>query len=527
MIRIGLHRMSGRADGLFRDYVERVRPNVVKFLDPGPGDEALAAWCRSLGVEVIGRVYFDPQELGAGGGRQIARVLAAARACPSIRYWELHNEAWQAGEELARYAELSLDFMRQIDALGGGRKAVIGSFSVGMPALEDWVRYRPALEYAAAHGHLLGLHQYGGGSKGMKFDPAWFSLRHRQVIAWARAAGVRMPGIVITEGGIDSLDQADIKTRGWKTMPAGYDYAADLAWWCTELSLDPLVVGAVDFGFGTADPQWSGFDLADRPDVLERLIAQMRALPVATPPAPKPPKEGPAMDFIDHLTRHLGGRLVDQRAALPDLDSPRYGRFGKRLLSTLDTIAVHHTAGGKDQTPQQVYAFHTGPERQWSGIGYHLLIRRGQVHYVGDVLTARACVGDLNPRVVCVCLTGDYTKETVDAADLDALRLTVAALQAWAGASLGRRLAVKGHGELPGQTTACPGQNLLPIVHQLAAGTAPAPAPQPTPGGLRFDKVVFQLEEADRRLQAEGLKAEAAFVAANYTAAAIKRRDGR
>ena len=103
-IRLGLHRMSGRADEAFRDYVERVRPNVVKFLDPSPGDEALAAWCRSIGTEVIGRVYFANQELGGGGQRQIEQVLAAARACPSIRYWELHNEAWQAGDELARYA---------------------------------------------------------------------------------------------------------------------------------------------------------------------------------------------------------------------------------------------------------------------------------------------------------------------------------------------------------------------------------------------------------------------------------------
>ena len=45
-----------------------------------------------------------------------------------------------------------------------------------------------------------------------------------------------------------------MKTRGFQTMPAGYDYATDMAWWCTELFLDAAIVGAVDFGFGAADP---------------------------------------------------------------------------------------------------------------------------------------------------------------------------------------------------------------------------------------------------------------------------------
>lgn len=231
------------------------------------------------------------------------------------------------------------------------------------------------------------------------------------------------------------------------------------------------------------------------------------------------------MDFLDHLSRALGGRLVDQRAKLPDVTSPRYGKFGGRQLSVVDSIVVHHTAGGKDQTPAQVYAFHTGPERNWSGIGYHLIVRRGQVHYVGDVSTSRACVKDLNPRVICVCLTGDYTREDVDTGDRDALRLTVAAIQAWATASLGRRLAVKGHGEMPGQQTACPGPRLLPLVHELA-GAPPAPVPPPATGP-NFAKVVWAMEQATRILEREGLRSEAAYIAATYTAVAIAKRDGR
>jgi hypothetical protein len=220
-------------------------------------------------------------------------VLSAARACPSIRYLELHNEAHQAGEELARYSELSIEFMRQIDALGGGRKAVIGCFSVGMPDLrtEDpgiqWRHFAPALRYAAEHGHVLGLHQYGGGSQGMRFDPLWYALRHRQVIAWAKAAGVPMPKILITESGIDFLEKADRATRGWKTMPAGYDYAGDLRWYCERLAEDPQVLGVVDFGFANIT-EWGDFDLSDRPDTLYRVAALQAAIPAGPAPAPTP-----------------------------------------------------------------------------------------------------------------------------------------------------------------------------------------------------------------------------------------------
>ena len=479
-IRLGLHRMSDRADEAFRDYVERVRPNVVKLLDPSPADEALAAWCRSIGVEVIGRIYFASQEMGEGGMRQITRILSAARSCPSIRYWELHNEAWQAGDELARYATFSIDFMRQIDALGGGRKAVIGCFSVGMPDLPDedrgaqWRRYRPALEYAAAHGHLLGLHQYGGGSQGMRFDPPWYALRHRQVLAWAKTEGVAMPKILVTESGIDKLEKADRETRGWLTMPGDYDYAADMSWFCTQLAADPAIAGVVDFGFATIDPKWLPFDLSTRPGVLYR----MAALQPAAPATPKPPKEEPPMpDLGAMLAAEFGATYSDLRGSLPRNPNGEYGDFSRRALGNVDMLAIHHTVGDRADSWQKIAQTHISG-RGWAGIGYHIGIRLGQVAYLGDANLARACCADQNHRVLCVVLTGNYEVEQVDPADAAALRRVVALIQRWSMQTLGRPLKVLGHREVPGQATACPGSHLLPLVHQLAAGGAtPAPVP--------------------------------------------------
>lgn len=528
---MGLH-IQGAYDQAER-YIRAVKPPVVKFLDNAPPH--LVDLVHSYGGLTILRVYREDQDLGRFDD-YLRDIERAARGSAVKAIEVSHNEAHQAGEELARKAALDIEGMKLAERLG--KVGVIGCFSVGMPDLPEWTRYRPALEYAAAHGHLLGLHEYGGGELGMDVGLeqgpggrllGWYCLRYRRVLAWAAAVGLAMPKIVITEAGIDDLSPAVMpKTRGYKAARNIHpfhigDYAAQAGRYARRLAEDASqVVGWVDFGFGASDPQWAGFNLATDAQMPGRMVQEMRALPEA--PAPPPPKEEPTMDIVAHLRSALGSRFSDLRTVLPDVDGPN-GRFGRRALTAIRTIAVHHSAGPKTQTARAIYDFHIGPQRGWGGIGYHFLIRQGQVHLVGDPETARACVKDLNASVLCVCLTGDYTREALDDRDAEALALTVEALQAWAQAQLGHRLAVKGHGELPGQQTACPGTNLLPLVRELdKRGTA---APKPPAAGPNMAKVVWALEEATRVLEREGLAAEATYVAATYTADAIRRRDGR
>mgnify|MGYP001592547046 CR=1 FL=1 len=192
------------------------------------------------------------------------------------------------------------------------------------------------------------------------------------------------------------------------------------------------------------------------------------------------------MAMLEHYLRSaLGDRFEDLRASLPDIVSDVYGAFSPRPIAGITDIACHHTAGPKNQTWSAIRAFHIGPQRNWAGLAYHIGVRNGRVAYVGDVTLARACVSNLNHRCVCVVVTGNYETDILSPADETALRLAVSAIQAWARDSIGRTLGVSGHGELPGQSTQCPGRNLTPTVHALAAlyaGGAVSPVtPAPVP----------------------------------------------
>lgn len=122
-------------------------------------------------------------------------------------------------------------------------------------------------------------------------------------------------------------------------------------------------------------------------------------------------------DGAPHLPKHAGRADVRSRRGRPR----RHAR-----------IVVHHTADPRDQTWQQIDAFHRAAEPNGNGspgIGYHVLIRQGRVHYVGDVVAAI-----------------DQT--------------------------YGRELPILGHGAatMPGHGTACPGSMLAAVLPALRGG---------------------------------------------------------
>lgn len=331
-MRLGLHWMSPEADGAFRRYVDAVRPPIVKMLDPGAGEEPLAAWCVERGVQVVGRIYFKDQFLGAAGARQLDQVVAHARACPSIRYWELHNEAWHVPGEMRRYADLSIDHIEAMRAID--RVAVIGCFSEGTPQVdgsdndEAWRQYLPALQHAIRHGAVLGLHEYSAPHMAALTDATgrgWHTLRFAKSLDLLGRLGLDISRLLLafTETGLDDIQDAHRvgpPGKGWRDYdgtewsrpplsPHG-DFAGQMAWYCRELGKWPQVLGLVDFGWAPRDrASWDSFDLSVVPAMVDRMIDEMRRLPIGTNPTGGPTMTDVEAAALESARIHQGIQL--------------------------------------------------------------------------------------------------------------------------------------------------------------------------------------------------------------------------
>lgn len=336
-MRVGPHVNTTHRAGVAVEYIRRVQPDAVKVLNSGMDGRVIAA-AQAAGSLIIGRVYWDNQQLGAAYGRFIDRVIQFAREHPEIGWLEGANEFAQSPGELERYAEHEIERMKALDAIG--RKAVIGNFSTGTPDVAHWSRFRPALEYAAAHGHALGLHSYSGpvmqwlaggnqrtATGDVLADPCegpdvdgWLTLRYRKVLKICRAWGIGHIKIAITESGIDDVQpRPGPQGKGWKSYlgtefenrsPFG-DYASQLAWYGRRLTEDQNVIAWVDFGFSQAG-DWETFDLSNADAMRARVVVEMLKLPrghgavvpappPVTPPSPPPTPPEPPMNNVEAI----------------------------------------------------------------------------------------------------------------------------------------------------------------------------------------------------------------------------------
>ena len=128
-------------------------------------------------------------------------------------------------------------------------------------------------------------------------------------------------------------------------------------------------------------------------------------------------------------------------------------KWGDRLYpleEPVKYIILHHAAG--HGSVRAVHAYHRDVNG-WSGIAYHIYIRRSGEVWAGRPLNVKGahCLG-YNGCSIGVCFEGNFEKEIMPAAQLEAGREAVEYLR-----SLFPGARVLGHRELG--TTACPGAN--------------------------------------------------------------------
>ncbi len=176
------------------------------------------------------------------------------------------------------------------------------------------------------------------------------------------------------------------------------------------------------------------------------------------------------MARIDLTIPSLGNKFVDLRETIPG-DSFNWSWV--RPLSQINYLAIHHTAASDTQTPREIANFHI-QSNGWGGIGYHFIISKdGTVYYVGDISTARANVANLNEQVIGICLVGNFTDREPANEQIDSARIlcdffinnypNLPNVNSWD--------CVMGHKELPGQSTACPGNTWLTWKAKITVGS--------------------------------------------------------
>ncbi len=125
--------------------------------------------------------------------------------------------------------------------------------------------------------------------------------------------------------------------------------------------------------------------------------------------------------------------------------------FGS-LIPRRDTkrLVIHHSASA-DISAVEIHRWHQ--KRGWSGIGYHYVIRRnGDVELGRPVNMIGAHALGYNLDSIGVCLTGNFSKETPEKEQLNALVELTHELELQFG-----RLEIQQHNQLV--ATQCPGSH--------------------------------------------------------------------
>jgi hypothetical protein len=141
-------------------FVRAARPAVVKGVDDlGFLAEVKAA---SPGTVTIGRLSIEPQDYGgepeAAAAALVAAQLPQLLQHPYVDYWEGWNEPDPNLDRMDWYARFEAERVRQLAA--HGLRAAVGGFSTGVPELDEFALFVPAIEAAQAHRGILTLHEY-------------------------------------------------------------------------------------------------------------------------------------------------------------------------------------------------------------------------------------------------------------------------------------------------------------------------------------------------------------------------------
>lgn len=172
---------------------------------------------------------------------------------------------------------------------------------------------------------------------------------------------------------------------------------------------------------------------------------------------------------LDTLLRAEFGTGYENLAGT--LMAGKSGGYGKRGLSRIKFVVLHHTAAPRRTTWPAVARYHVSGNG-WPGIGYHVGVRdygaecRVSLLNTPETRSYHAHANG-NDGGIAVCVAGNFGLDAPTAREADALRRIAVVLRRWA--TWVDWLPVVAHGDVPGNETDCPGAHLadlLPVLNK-------------------------------------------------------------
>lgn len=284
-------------DANIMEFVRQTKPTVIKLVDDfGLAEEIKAV---SPGTVIVGRVNDDNQQYNGTpeeeGRKYVLDKLDKYRANPHVDYWEGWNEPDPGTQNMGWYARFEQGRVREMSR--HGLRSAIGGFATGVPELNEFALFVPAIETAIQHGAILTLHEYSapvmtyGYGSALPGYPSYpdrgiLTLRYRWYYREILEPKNLIIPLVITEAGIDGIignrpgppgyGWADFQQigieQGWGNDGAE-SFVNQLAWYDSEVRKDYYVWGFTVFTAG-AIGHWRNYEISP---ILPRLIDYGRA----------------------------------------------------------------------------------------------------------------------------------------------------------------------------------------------------------------------------------------------------------
>lgn len=249
----------------------------VKLINPQYGN-----WRKftDAGIPVLGRMVWphdsDKRHIAdgaAGAERWFADFWPTARQCGGITLWECANEP--VTNSIAETEALDRFTARLADLFHDNGLRIVGiNYSTGHPHFAMW-RY---LGVALSKIDYLGRHSYACEEPWFGADQWWHPYRLVEDVKHIRAAGMRVPPIILGETGIDRAGNPD--TDGWRARGVDANtYTTLLVQYALRLgSLVPELEAVAPFTWLSTG--WPSFDIDQATSAM--LVA--KALPAYSVP---------------------------------------------------------------------------------------------------------------------------------------------------------------------------------------------------------------------------------------------------